>query len=152
MQIVDIDFCVPDDIRSLVEIEEVCFDIPWEEYMIERDLNEPGNAIYLKAVIKGTIAGYGVLGRADDTAHLMNLAVLPEYRRQGIALQLMTAFGEISEDWRCRRMCLEVRSSNNIARDFYASIGFVYLSRIKGYYVDREDALVLTARLPLRIP
>jgi ribosomal-protein-alanine N-acetyltransferase len=151
MRIVDIDFCVPGDIKSLVEIEAVCFDIPWEERLIERDLNEPGNAVYLKAVIKGTIAGYGVLGRADDTAHLMNLAVLPEYRRQGIALQLMAAFGEISDDWRCRRMCLEVRSNNNIARDFYASVGFAYLSRIKGYYVDGEDALVLAARLPLRL-
>ncbi|MDR1137299.1 MAG: ribosomal protein S18-alanine N-acetyltransferase [Synergistaceae bacterium] len=150
MQIVDIDFCVPADIKSLVDIEAVCFDIPWEERLIEYDLNEPGNSVYLKATVKGTIAGYGVLGRADDTAHLMNLAVLPEYRRNGIALQLMAAFDQISEDWRCRRMCLEVRSNNNIARDFYASMGFVYASRVKGYYSDGEDALVLTARLPLR--
>ena len=150
MQIVDIDFCVPDDIKSLVGIEAACFDIPWEEHLIERDLNEPGSVVYLKATVKGVIAGYGVLGRADDTAHLMNLAVLPEYRRQGIALQLMAAFGEISEDWRCGRMCLEVRASNGIARDFYASIGFVYFSRVRRYYTDGEDALVLVARLPLR--
>jgi ribosomal-protein-alanine N-acetyltransferase len=150
MQIIDIDFCVPGDIASLVKIESACFDIPWEEHLIEHDLNEPGGSVYLKAVIKGTIAGYGVLGRAGDTAHLMNLAVLPEYRRQGIALQLMAAFDQISEDWRCGRMCLEVRSNNSIARGFYASMGFAYNSRIKGYYADGEDALVLVARLPLR--
>jgi ribosomal-protein-alanine N-acetyltransferase len=151
LQIVDIDFCVPGDIKSLVAIEAVCFDIPWEEHLIERDLNEPGSAVYLKASVKGEIAGYGVLGRAGDTAHLMNLAVLPEYRRRGIALQLMAAFGEISADWRCGRMCLEVRSNNSIARDFYASMGFVYSSRVKGYYADGEDAVILTARLPLRM-
>jgi ribosomal protein S18 acetylase RimI-like enzyme len=81
----------------------------------------------------------------------MNLAVLPEFRRRGVALQLMAAFGEIAREWRCRRMCLEVRASNTIARNFYASLGFVYSSRIKRYYTDGEDALLLTARLPLKL-
>ncbi|MDR1966934.1 MAG: ribosomal protein S18-alanine N-acetyltransferase [Synergistaceae bacterium] len=151
MQIVDIDFCVPEDLKSLVAIEAVCFDIPWEEHLIERDLNEPGYAIYMKATVKGVIAGYGVLGRVESTAHLMNLAVLPEYRRNGIALQLMAAFDEVSREWECRRMCLEVRASNSIARNFYSSMGFAYSSRVKGYYADGEDALILVARLPLRL-
>jgi ribosomal-protein-alanine N-acetyltransferase len=150
MQIVDIDFCVPRDIESLVAIEAACFDIPWEERLIERDLNEPGGAVYLKATVKDVIAGYGVLGRADDTSHLMNIAVLPEFRRMGIALQLMAAFGEVSLDWKCRGMCLEVRSSNTVARNFYGSLGFIYSSRVRDYYVDGEDALILVARLPLR--
>ena len=151
MQIVDIDFCVPRDIKPLVEIDAACFDIPWEEHLIERDLNEPGNVVYLKATVKGVIAGYGVLGRADDTSHLMNLAVLPEFRRNGIALQLMAAFGEISLDWKCRRMCLEVRSSNTVARNFYGSLGFIYSSRVRKYYIDGGDALILVACLPLKL-
>ncbi|MDR3281161.1 MAG: ribosomal protein S18-alanine N-acetyltransferase [Synergistaceae bacterium] len=151
MQIVDIDFCVPGDVKSLVAIEAACFDIPWEERLIEYDLNEPGSSVYLKASIKDAIAGYGVLGRADDASHLMNLAVLPEFRRQGVALQLMAAFDAISGEWECGRMCLEVRSSNGAARNFYSSIGFVYSTRVKSYYSDGEDALVLIARLPLRL-
>ncbi|MDR1651491.1 MAG: ribosomal protein S18-alanine N-acetyltransferase [Synergistaceae bacterium] len=151
MQIVDIDFCVPEDFKPLTAIESACFDIPWEERLIKRDLNEPGGSVYLKAAVKGIIAGYGVLGRAEDASHLMNLAVLPEYRRRGIALQLMAAFGEISLEWECWRMCLEVRSSNEAARNFYSSIGFVYSSRMKGYYADGEDALILTARIPFRL-
>jgi ribosomal-protein-alanine N-acetyltransferase len=151
MRIVDIDFCVPEDLKSLTAIEGECFDSPWEANLIERDLNEPGSSVYLKAVVKGAIAGYGVLGREGDTSHLMNLAVLPRFRRQGIALQLMIGFDEISGGWGCRRMCLEVRSSNEGARALYASIGFVYSSRVKRYYSDGEDAIILVARLPLRL-
>ncbi|MCL2684320.1 MAG: ribosomal protein S18-alanine N-acetyltransferase [Synergistaceae bacterium] len=151
MQIVDIDFCVPEDVKSLVAIEAACFDIPWEEHLIVSDLNEPGSSVYLKATVNGTIAGYGVLGRARDTSHLMNIAVLPQYRQHGIALQLMAGFDEISREWCCKTMCLEVRSSNAIARNFYASLGFVYSSRVKGYYADGEDALILVARIPLRL-
>ncbi|MCL2683738.1 MAG: GNAT family N-acetyltransferase, partial [Synergistaceae bacterium] len=92
MQIVDIDFCVPEDVKSLVAIEAACFDIPWEEHLIVSDLNDPGSSVYLKATVNGTIAGYGVLGRASDLSHLMNIAVLPEYRKHGIALQLMAGF------------------------------------------------------------
>jgi ribosomal-protein-alanine N-acetyltransferase len=151
MQIVDIDFCVPEDVKSLVAIESACFDIPWEEHIIVSDLNEPGSSVYLKATVKGAIAGYGVLGLEDDWSHLMNLAVLPGYRQHGIALQLMAGFDEISREWKCRRMCLEVRSSNTVARNFYASLGFVYSSRVKGYYAGGEDALVLVARIPLKL-
>ena len=151
MRIVDIDFCVPEDVKSLVAIEAACFDIPWEEHVIVSDLNEPVSSVYLKATVKGTIVGYGVLGQDGDTSHLMNLAVLPEYRQLGIALQLMAGFDEISRDWECKRMSLEVRSSNVIARNFYASIGFVYSSRIKGYYAGIEDALILVARIPLKL-
>ena len=151
MQIVDIDFCVPGDVKSLLAIEAACFDIPWEEHLIVSDLNGPSSSIYLKATVKETIAGYGVLGVEGDTAHLMNLAVLPEYRQHGIALQLMAGFDEISREWDCKRMCLEVRSSNVIARNFYASLGFVYSSRVKGYYANGEDALILVARIPLKL-
>jgi ribosomal-protein-alanine N-acetyltransferase len=151
MQIVDIDFCVPEDVKSLVAIEAECFDIPWEEHLIVSDLNEPSSSVYLKAIVNGTIVGYGVLGRVRGSSHLMNLAVLPEYRQHGIALQLMAGFNEISLEWDCRRMSLEVRSSNTIARNFYASLGFVYSSRVKGYYADGEDALILVARIPLKL-
>jgi len=151
MRVVDIDFCVPGDVKSLVAIEAACFDIPWEEHLIVSDLNEPGSSVYLKATVQGSIAGYGVLGRSGDSAQLMKIAVLPECRHQGIALQLMAGFGEICEEWKSRRMYLEVRTSNAIARRFYESMGFVYSSRAKGYYTDGEDALILVARLPLKL-
>jgi ribosomal-protein-alanine N-acetyltransferase len=151
MQIADLDFCVPEDLKSLVEIEKACFTVPWEEDLISADLNGGGTSLYLKASFKDVVAGYGVLGQNDESAHLMNIAVLPEYRRHGVALQIMAAFDVLAHEWLCRRMYLEVRASNAAARAFYASLGFVYSSRVKGYYNDGEDALLLAARLPLKL-
>jgi ribosomal-protein-alanine N-acetyltransferase len=151
MQIADLDFCVPEDLNSLVEIEKACFAVPWEEELIAADLDGGGYSVYLKATFKGVIVGYGVLGQNDGSAHLMNLAVLPVYRRQGVGLQLMAAFDVLANEWLCKRMYLEVRASNTGARAFYANLGFVYSSRIKGYYNDEEDALVLVARIPLKL-
>ncbi|MDR3331420.1 MAG: ribosomal protein S18-alanine N-acetyltransferase [Synergistaceae bacterium] len=151
MQIANIEFCAPDDIDELYAVECACFDSPWKRYILQNDLEELGASIYLKAVLNGVIAGYGVLSRSDIESHLQNLAVLSGYRRQGIASQLVLGFEGISEDWGCKRMRLEVRSSNYAARDFYSKIGFVYLHREKNYYVDGEDALILTAKLPLSI-
>ncbi|MDR1580464.1 MAG: ribosomal protein S18-alanine N-acetyltransferase [Synergistaceae bacterium] len=151
MQIADLDFCVPADLKSLVEIEKACFTVPWEEDLIAADLDGRGNSVYLKASFKDIIVGYGVLGQSDGLAHLMNIAVLPEYRRHGVALQIMAAFDVLADEWLCRRMYLEVRASNTGARAFYTALGFVYSSRIKGYYVDGEDALMLVARIPLKL-
>ncbi|MDR3355203.1 MAG: GNAT family N-acetyltransferase [Synergistaceae bacterium] len=152
MQIVDIDFCGIEDLDVLYAVECACFASPWKRYMLESDLQDLGGVVYLKAVAGGgIIAGYGVLSRNDRDSHLQNLAVLPEYRRLGVASQLMIGFDEISEEWGCMRMCLEVRVSNKIARDFYAKIGFSYHSISIGYYADGEDALNLTAKIPLRV-
>jgi ribosomal-protein-alanine acetyltransferase len=149
VQIADIDFCVPGDLESLAAIESACFAVPWDARMLEYDLGNPGPVIYMKAVMKGVIVGYGVFSASEATSHLMNLAVLPEFRGRGAALQLMAAFDEISRSAGCKNMRLEVRASNVGARTFYASLGFVYSSRMRAYYADGEDGLVLVSRLPL---
>ena len=151
MQIAEIDFCKPGDADSLFAIERACFDLPWEKHVIEYDLENQGLVAYVKATLKDEVAGYAVLSRGDGVSHLLNIAVLPQFQRQGIAKQLMLAAEALSEDWGYRRMKLEVRSSNRVARDFYAGIGFVYHARQRGYYVNGEDALILVARLPLKI-
>lgn len=151
MQIADIDFCVPGDAAELYAIECECFEQPWERHVIEADLFNLGAIIYLKASFKDEIAGYGVLTRQQRTSHLLNLGVRADFRGRGVATQLMLALGEISLEWRCTRMRLEVRSSNRGARDFYAQLGFQYMTRMRGYYEDGEDALVLASRLPLAI-
>ena len=119
--------------------------------MIAYDLENQGLVAYMKATLKDTIVGYAVLSRDEGLSHLLNIAVLPQFQRTGIAKQLLLALEVLSEEWGYRRMKLEVRASNRVARDFYAGIGFVYHARQKGYYVNGEDALVLVARLPLKI-
>ncbi|MDR3321924.1 MAG: ribosomal protein S18-alanine N-acetyltransferase [Synergistaceae bacterium] len=151
MQIADIDFCVPADADELYEVERSCFDVPWSRHFIAKDLENLGVSVYLKAMLHCEIAGYGVLTRDGDAAHLMNIAVLPGFRGMGVALQLMIAFDEIAIDWQCDRMNLEVRAANQRARKFYDELGFKFKKKTARFYSDGEDAFILVAKLPLPI-
>lgn len=151
MQIAEIDLCTIDDLDALCRIEAACFEQPWSRHSIEYGLEDQGPVVFIKAEIAGVIAGYCVIAHDEGCSHMMNLAVLEEYRGRGIARQLIAAMEVISIDWGYDRMILEVRPSNRNARDLYSDIGFVYQTRLKRYYSNEEDALVLLGKFPLNI-
>lgn len=93
------------------------------------------------AVCEGQVAGLlAMRSVAPDEHELLNLAVLPEYRRRGIARALLDYAKSRSPGlW-----FLEVRESNDAARTFYKSNGFSDFGKRKGYYRDpEEDAVVM---------
>ncbi len=79
-----------------------------------------------------------------DEIQMLNLAVHPDYRRQGLGRQLMTFLLAQAEEKRVSKVLLEVRPSNQIAIALYHSLGFKILYRRPGYYEpEGEDALVM---------
>jgi ribosomal-protein-alanine N-acetyltransferase len=70
---------------------------------------------------------------------ILNLAVAPEFRRQGIARHLWEAFFEACPD----TVFLEVRESNAAARSLYLSLGFQELGRRRGYYETPLEAAIV---------
>jgi len=71
---------------------------------------------------------------------LLNLAVAPDYRRQGIGRSLVCAYLEASKG----AVFLEVRPSNRAAREFYKSLQFEELTLRPDYYqTPREPAIVM---------
>ncbi|KUK40087.1 MAG: [ribosomal protein S18]-alanine N-acetyltransferase [Synergistaceae bacterium] len=97
------------------------------------------------------ICGFSAFSRKRRTLRVMNLAVLPEYRRQGVASQLLLAMEEMAKLWGCKEMALEVRESNYGAQALYARFGFYKARRLGRYYSDGEAAFLMKARLPLRV-
>jgi ribosomal-protein-alanine N-acetyltransferase len=80
-----------------------------------------------------------------DDAHVTTISVHPEWRRRGIARQLMLGLAEVAANVGARRMTLEVRPSNAAALALYGDLGFEVAGRRPGYYSDDgEDALVMT--------
>jgi ribosomal-protein-alanine N-acetyltransferase len=79
-----------------------------------------------------------------DELHINNLAVLPAYRRAGIGLALLRHALDEGARMGARRATLEVRRSNEAARQLYERFGFSVVGVRHGYYSNPvEDALVL---------
>ncbi len=96
----------------------------------------------LVAVSGGCIAGFLVARPVDDReCDLLNLAVAPGHRRQGIGRGLVRALLESRPG---AAVFLEVRESNQAARNLYRSLGFQEVSvRSQYYYLSLESAIVM---------
>jgi len=86
--------------------------------------------------------------RVRKAGHVISIAVLPEYRRKGIASTLLKkALNILKNEYGCEEAFLEVRTSNNQAISLYEKLGFDKVDVAKRYYVDGEDAYVMARRL-----
>lgn len=134
---------IADHVAQVAALELLCFSDPWSEKSIALELSNP-LSLWLVAANGGQVAGYigsqSVLGEAD----MMNLAVSPAYRKQGIAKALVLALIEQLKYAGVHCLTLEVRASNLPALNLYNKLGFSKIGRRPQYYEKpREDALIL---------
>jgi [ribosomal protein S18]-alanine N-acetyltransferase len=94
-----------------------------------------------------SLAAFAIMHFGDEVAHLNLLAVAPDYRRQGLARQLMDWLTATAIEAGVFRINLELRTQNAAARAFYESLGFDQLGVVQGYYQGREAALRMSRRL-----
>lgn len=114
---------------------------------------------FLVAEVDGKIVGYimcrveTILSKFDrlrlrKAGHVISIAVLPEYRRRGLATALLTrAMRALNEEYGCSEVFLEVRVSNHQAIALYEKLGFRKVDVVKQYYIDGEDAYVMARKL-----
>lgn len=130
-------------VSQIGALEKKCFSDPWSEKSIASELDNP-LSLWLTALDGKKVAGYigsqTVLGESD----MMNLAVSPEYRRQGVGRALVTALIDRLRQTGSHSITLEVRESNLPACQLYESLGFTQVGLRRGYYEKpREDARIL---------
>lgn len=133
-------------LRGIAALERLCFTTPWTEAMLEQELYS-SSACYLVAEDEnGKVLGYAGLHVVLDEGYIDNVAVSPDYRRQGIARRLVEVFCRFGEE-KLAFLTLEVRASNEAAIALYDRLGFVPEGRRKGYYdKPKEDAILMTRR------
>jgi ribosomal-protein-alanine N-acetyltransferase len=130
------------DLPQVISIERRAFPTPWSLAMFVLELSKPGG-VCLAALRDDRIVAYCICSRYDIVWHLMNIAVDPDHRREGLATALLTELvhrvgGEQA------RLTLEVRESNHGAIDLYARFGFLAAGIRRRYYQDNgEDALIM---------
>lgn len=133
----------PEDVPQIAALEAQCFSVPWDAGSIASELENP-LSLWLTARDGETVAGYvgsqSVLGEAD----MMNLAVSPAYRRQGIARALVENLIRGLGAAQVTSLTLEVRAGNTPALALYEALGFRQIGLRKNYYFrPREDARIL---------
>jgi ribosomal-protein-alanine N-acetyltransferase len=123
----------PDDIRAIMEIEQASFTSPWSELSF---LNEMYNTDSLSkvALVENKVVGYICTRYVLNEGHLLNLAVHHDFRRRGIATELMNNVLEEFKEQGCTLLYLEVRVSNLDAIKFYERFGFKIASFRRKYY------------------
>lgn len=129
------------DLPAVISIERRSFPTPWSLAMFVLELSKP-SGICLAATEGDELLGYLVCSRYDQVWHLMNVAVAPEHRRQGIARRLI---GRLVDEGGGRLpFTLEVRVSNAAAIAMYERLGFRSAGVRPRYYQDNgEDALIM---------
>jgi ribosomal-protein-alanine N-acetyltransferase len=133
------------DLEAIERIERSSYPTPWSRSMFASELAKP-SSISLGAFESETakLVGYLVISRYVDAWHVMNVAVEPDRRREGIANALFERLFELTAGDPSRGYTLEVRISNEAAIKLYEQLGFQSRGVRRGYYTDnREDALIM---------
>lgn len=135
----------PEEIPGILEIEQLCFKDPWSERMIVNSMKS-GLDTWLVLKEEGA-AGYCVFRIVADECELLRIAVRPEYRGRGLSKKLMDQLVFYSRQKDVKSIFLEVRESNERARNLYRSYGFTEEGIRKHYYLNPcEDAVLMVCR------
>lgn len=135
-------YATTDDISAIAHIEKECFSTPWSENAISESMTA-GTCFYVAQFNNG-IVGYMGLSKIAGEGYVTNVAVLPEYRRNGIGKKILEYVINDSKD-ELEFISLEVRVSNHAAISLYEKFGFERVGLRRRFYENpQEDAIIMT--------
>jgi len=130
------------DLPAVAAVVRRAFATPWSIAMFVLELSKP-SGLCLAAMRDDVLVGYTICSRYDRVWHVMNIAVDPPARRQGVASALLAELYRLAGGAGAQ-FTLEVRRSNQAAIDLYERDGFRVAGRRRHYYQDNgEDALIM---------
>jgi ribosomal-protein-alanine N-acetyltransferase len=139
------------DIPVLATYEKQLFPYsPWNTSQFKEEFAGIPTTRFMSVAEDGnTIVGYcGVFVPAPGIeADILTVAVLPEYRRQGIAKEFMRQIEAYAIEREASAMMLEVEISNESAIKLYESLGYMKISVRMDYYGPGKDAHVMRKEL-----
>lgn len=139
------------DIPVLATYEKELFPYsPWSTAQFKEEFaGIPKTRFFSVAEDGNTIVGYcGIFVPAPGIeADILTVAVLPDYRRQGIAKEFMRQIEAYAIEREASAMMLEVEVSNEPAIKLYQSLGYMKISVRMDYYGPGKDAHVMRKEL-----
>ncbi len=145
----------PEDLDRVIYINRTCLPENYSRGFF-LNIHRAYPDLFLVAEEDGQVVGYimcriergGFLGLGGPKGHVISIAVLPEHRRKGIATALLKeALARMRDHYGARECYLEVRVSNTPAISLYEKLGFKKTDIVRHYYLDGEDAYIMTVPL-----
>lgn len=127
------------DVERVAQLERICFRTPWSKDALAGELKNR-IAHYLVFERDGKVIAYAGMWVIYEEAHITNVAVDPQFRRQGIAKRVMLCMMRTARLFNATEMTLEVRENNLPAQALYALLDFEKAGVRKGYYTDTGEA------------
>ncbi len=134
------------DLDAIHTLEVEAFPAPWRREFFDSELRASGR-LSLVAVRHRCVIGYVFTMWIFDEMHVNKIAVSRSQRRTGVADALMDACLVFAREHGITTISLEVRESNQEARDFYSHLDFEASYIRPRYYPDGEAAVVMTRRI-----
>ena len=133
------------DVPAVAELDQISFSLPWPERSFRFEVTgNPASRCWV-AEVDERVVGMIVAWLFVDEVHIATLATHPDFRRQGIAQNLLTHTLRYTSDEGAVTSFLEVRESNVAAQEMYRKFGYENSGRRKRYYKDNdEDAILMT--------
>ena len=132
-------------LEQIEAIERQCFSCPWTLEQLRSQLSDDRHVFLAAVAESGAVLGYVGMMFVLDEGYISNVAVAPDFRRQGVADALIAALMRRAEERRLAFVTLEVRAGNEPAKALYSKHGFVPVGRRKNYYdLPKEDAILMT--------
>lgn len=134
------------DMPEVLEIENRSFEFAWTEEDFIRCLRQR-NCIGMVAEHDERVVGFMIYELHKNRLHILNFAVHPEFRRHGVARNMVRKLiGKLSPQRR-NRILLEIRETNLAAQLFFRDAGFRAISVLREFYEDTpEDAYLMQYR------
>jgi ribosomal-protein-alanine N-acetyltransferase len=136
------------DLDRVTALEAATQPFPWSRGNFADSLLAGHAAWVLRQ--DGDCAGFMVLMKVVDEAHLLNIAIAPACQGRGLGARLLRHGLAWAASQGMASMYLEVRPSNTKAIALYRHLGFVEVGWRKAYYPaqnGREDALIFSCGL-----
>lgn len=133
-------------LRGVVAIEEMSSHRPWSLGLFLGELRMPTSRSYVVALRGHDVVGFAGLMLTGSEAHVTNVAVHPDHRRQQVATRMLLHLMEEARERGVTDVTLEVRVGNPGAQELYRRFGFAPGGIRRNYYADiGEDALIMWA-------
>lgn len=132
---------------AIMAIETEAYPEAWTRGMF-RDEFRSRLSVFCVMMRGEDVAGYGGFWLVLDEAHITSVTIRKSDRGKGFGRMLLRYLLDLARERGVRLATLEVRASNQVARQLYLTEGFRQVGLRKGYYSkSNEDAVVMLKEL-----